>query len=182
MDIEMKNGAVEADRTEPTLSELREQYDFKNENNGLTLLKYLQREKHVVVPASADGIPVKKIGYRAFGGNQNLESVVLPQGLTELDEYAFQDCSALKSVKLPDTLTTIKKGAFNGCFAMESIKVPDSVTQFGTYAFDRDCKVIGERAADWHLMDVIHREKEREEEERWEFWERGENWRAKSSY
>lgn len=61
--------------------------------------------KHFVVPAS-----VKVIGYSAFM-ESNLESIDLPQGLTKIEDNAF-DHSKIRRITLPDTVTSIGKFAF----------------------------------------------------------------------
>lgn len=44
------------------------------------------------------------------------ESVVLPEGTTEINESAFEGCTMLVSVSFPSTLEKISKKAFYGCF------------------------------------------------------------------
>ena len=58
------------------------------------------------------------------------------QGVAEIGNGAFQDCSGLTSVTIPDGVTSIGKQAFSGCSALVSIVIPDSVTSIGTGAFD----------------------------------------------
>ena len=45
-----------------------------------------------------DGIPA--IGNYAFDNCQNLESVVIPNSVTEIGEYTFRDNISLKSVSM----------------------------------------------------------------------------------
>ena len=48
-----------------------------------------------------DGIPA--IGNYAFDNCQNLESVVIPNSVTEIGEYTFRDNISLKELNLPDS-------------------------------------------------------------------------------
>ena len=48
---------------------------------------------------------------------------------------AFQNNVNLTSIVIPDTVTSIGNYAFNGCHGLTSIVIPDSVTSIGEYAF-----------------------------------------------
>ena len=67
--------------------------------------------------------------------SRGIRSLVIPEGVTELADGAFTNCTALESIILPSTLTTIGKRAFSGCTALVSIQIPDSVTVMGESAF-----------------------------------------------
>lgn len=75
----------------------------------------------------ADGVvPTFTAGdYSVFDGCTDLETVILPEGMTELPKNMFLNCTALKNVTLPSTLTKIGDYAFMGCTALESIELPD---------------------------------------------------------
>lgn len=88
----------------------------------------------VVVPANYRGLPVKRIGERAFAGCSALKSVTLPEGLESIGERAFADCSALKSVTLPAGLESIGRAAFSGCDGITDITLPF----VGAYADDAE--------------------------------------------
>ena len=62
-----------------------------------------------------------------WGGNE-IKSVVLPDGLTHIGDYAFNECSSIVSVNIPGTVTSIGDDAFCGCRALTSLVIPDSVT------------------------------------------------------
>ena len=47
-------------------------------------------------------------------GENTIERVEIPEGVKEIQQYAFAKLTALKSVKLPSTLTKIGVGAFEG--------------------------------------------------------------------
>ena len=67
-----------------------------------------------------------------------LTTVTIPEGVTSLGIWAFDNCPALVKVNLPKTLTSIGDYAFEGCTGLRSIEIPNSVTSIGNYAF-RDC-------------------------------------------
>ena len=61
--------------------------------------------------------------------------VVIPDGVVEIGDKAFEDCKNIKRIVIPDGVTTIGTHAFNGCFSLTSIIIPDSVTKIGKSAF-----------------------------------------------
>ena len=40
---------------------------------------------------------------------------IIPEGTTEIEHCAFQNCSSLKSVTIPNSVTEIGESAFEGC-------------------------------------------------------------------
>jgi hypothetical protein len=75
------------------------------------------------------------IGESAFRGCQ-ATSIVIPEGVTTLGNWAIGVCSLLESVTLPSTLTTIGSGTFNYNPKLNNVSVPASVTSISEYAFD----------------------------------------------
>ena len=60
----------------------------------------------------------------------------IPDGVTEIDWYAFLGCANLASITIPNSVTEIGGSAFRGCTSLTSIMIPDSVTEIGGYAFE----------------------------------------------
>ncbi|NLV59445.1 MAG: leucine-rich repeat domain-containing protein [Clostridiales bacterium] len=67
---------------------------------------------------------LKCIGSCAFNGTQNLRHVELPEGLTTLDDLAFRN-SALESIHIPDTVTEFGDNPFAGCKQLRDISLSD---------------------------------------------------------
>ena len=84
-------------------------------------------EKTQATPASSFVIEGKTL--TKFIGAQ--KKVVIPDGVTEIGEGAFADCSSLKSVVIPEGVTVIGNGAFSECSSLKSVVIPDSVTKIG---------------------------------------------------
>ena len=75
------------------------------------------------------------IGAWVFDECKNLESINMPDSVTEIGEGAFYQCTALEKVVLSSALTVVPRHAFTGCEKLESICIPDSVTEIGEWAF-----------------------------------------------
>ena len=98
--------------------------------------------------------------------SSEVSEVVIPEGVSEIADYCFQNCTALKSIKLPSTLKKIGNNAFYNS-GISSIEIPDSVTEIGVAAFGNcsslvsvklpsTLKKIGNRAfADCRLLESI---------------------------
>ena len=82
----------------------------------------------VVVPDEIDGYPVVGIEYGAFSYS-GVTSVVIPEGVTYIEEYAFSGCESLAWVSLPSTMETIGTAAFNNCTSLELVKYNGTETK-----------------------------------------------------
>lgn len=86
---------------------------------------------------------VTKIGSWAFSGcgglyisgSTELFGITIPEGITEIEEGVFSNCTWLRSVVIPSSVTSIGNQAFEGCSALTSITIPDTVTSIGEKAF-----------------------------------------------
>ena len=65
----------------------------------------------------------------------NIQTIVIGDGITSIGEYAFSSCTGVTSIEIPNSVTTIGKYAFSSCTGLTSIEIPNSVTTIGKYAF-----------------------------------------------
>ncbi len=62
-----------------------------------------------------------------FSNRTDFVKIELPEGVVEICDYAFEDCTALEEVVCPASLKKIGKEAFNGCHNLRRIKYGDNV-------------------------------------------------------
>ena len=65
----------------------------------------------------------------------SLESITIPNNVTEIGSNAFWGCSSLTSIEIPNSVTKIGTDAFYGCSSLTSIEIPNSVIYLGDEAF-----------------------------------------------
>lgn len=70
-----------------------------------------------------------------FWGCGNLETLVLPENITLIDEAGISSCTNLVSVTIPNSVTSIGVAAFNSCRSLKNIKLPQNLTSIGSDAF-----------------------------------------------
>lgn len=88
-----------------------------------------------VVP---DGVTV--IDEAAFQRCEQLTSVSFPEGLTTIDNSAFMFCKALQSVQFPKSLKWLEAGAFMYCSSLKSVTLHSKdIDTSGV--FDPDCEI-----------------------------------------
>ena len=90
--------------------------------------------KDIVSATIPEGVTT--INNYAFENCSSLASVTIPKGVTYIGASAFENCRSLTSVTIPDGVTTIKQYAFDGCSSLASVTIPKSVTTIGAHAFD----------------------------------------------
>jgi hypothetical protein len=64
-----------------------------------------------------------------------LTSVIIPDGVITIGEFAFNGCKSLTTISIPSTLSSIGGFAFNGCKSLTSVVIPGGLTTLKTHAF-----------------------------------------------
>lgn len=120
-------------------AEVYEALNYDAYDDHVEITGFAEETADLVIPAEINGLPVTKIGYYAFEGCENLQSVSIPDSVTHIDTSAFQNCTKLAEVTLGSGLTEISASAFAGCVSLVNIVIPDSVTSLGLRSVFNGC-------------------------------------------
>lgn len=101
------------------------------------ILSYQGTDTDVTIPDAFEAVKVSAIGKQAFAYKKDLQTVVIPEGITALGDHAFGECTALTSVSLPEGLIWMGDGVFQGCVLLEKMSLPGSLVRIGWNPFDR---------------------------------------------
>lgn len=74
------------------------------------------------------------INYSDMPG-RNVKRVVISEGITTIEPYAFFGCSNITEVVLPEGLLTMGERAFSNCNSLEQMKIPQSLQSVGRNCF-----------------------------------------------
>jgi predicted ribosomally synthesized peptide with SipW-like signal peptide len=98
-------------------------------------------DTEVLIPSTYNGLPVTAIGYRALQAAdqrncKNITSIIIPDTVTSIGEYAFDGCIKLKEIVIPDSVTSIDLKAFIDCESLTNITLPASLQELGGHVFE----------------------------------------------
>lgn len=91
-------------------------------------------QRTLIFPNRHNGKSVTRILAGVFEGCE-VQEVVMTEGITVIEEQAFQGCRYLKQVVFPNTLREIGTSAFSSCSSLITAALPKTVVQIGEYAF-----------------------------------------------
>ena len=104
---------------------------FTAYNGGYKLVscgtKY-KSETTIEIPAQYEGVNVVAVGNSAFSGFTKLETIKIPNTVSEIDKRAFENCSSLNNVVIPDSVTIIRGAAFLNCTSLTSISFGSGIS------------------------------------------------------
>ena len=66
---------------------------------------------------------------------QEVTDLEIPDGITEIKDYAFYDLDSLRSVKIPSSVKTVGDYAFYECESLSNISIENGVERIGVCAF-----------------------------------------------
>lgn len=89
----------------------------ENEDGTVIISRYIGSETDIVIPLQIGGKTVSAIGNvtgttGAFEGCASITAVVIPDGVTEIQDNAFYGCTSLETVTIPSSVTLLRNCAF----------------------------------------------------------------------
>lgn len=110
--------------------------------DGSAIDQYVGSDDVVRIPPRINGLKVREISEDAFNGNDTITTVILPDGVISVGDYAFAFCDNLETIELNEGLQIIGEGAFYGYNSTNKIKsiiIPSTVTEIEKNSF-RSCQ------------------------------------------
>lgn len=129
--VETQDTVVTAQENSTTeeVTAFSETTDFVIDENGI-LTGYTGTATNVIIPEG-----VVEIGEEAFNLNSNMEYVEFPSTLKSIGDSAFAFCTSLKEIVLPQSVVSIGDEAFASCTTLEKVILNEGLLYIGDYAF-----------------------------------------------
>lgn len=108
----------------------------------------------LTIPEYIDGKPVTEIGSYAFS-TTNITEVYIPNTVTLISSYAFDNCPNLKVVHIGENVQAINHSAFNYCPSLTTVYMGDCVEYISSYAF-AECISLENIELSSSLSDINH--------------------------
>ena len=80
-------------------------------------------------------------GASLYLNGKKLEEAVIPEGVTEIKQYAFYHCQSITTLSIPGSVKKICDSAFEGCSALTDITIGEGVKTIGCAVF-KDCEAL----------------------------------------
>ena len=113
----------------------------ENEDGTVTISRYIGTETDIVIPPQIGGKTVSAIGNvtgttGAFEGCTSITAVVIPDGVTEIQDNAFYGCTSLETVTIPSSVTLLRNCAFCDCPNLRAVYFKGDAPQQANYVVD----------------------------------------------
>lgn len=60
---------------------------------------------------------------------ERVKNVVIEDGITKLEQFAFQNCKSLKNIQIPNSVEIIESNALMDCQSLTSFTIPDKIAK-----------------------------------------------------
>ena len=73
--------------------------------------------------------------HNLYVNGENVTKLIIPEGVTEIKDYAFYNCTGITEVVIPSSVTRIGNNAFYGCENLANVEIQGTIESMGYNAF-----------------------------------------------
>ena len=103
-------------------------FEYKEEDGGIVITKYVGSGEHVVIPKTIDGKNV--VAIEGAFSSSNIVSLVMPDTVLYVSWGAFNGCEKLTDIKMSESLITVGWGSFTNCRSLTDIDLSMDSLQY----------------------------------------------------
>ncbi|MFI3255558.1 MAG: leucine-rich repeat domain-containing protein [Eubacteriales bacterium] len=147
----------------PTLKQFKTKWKCKKVDGGICVTEYIGSETNETIPVElADGTkivalqkiisgkekpiptgslkhltieaPITSLTQNAFHASE-LESIILPDTMETIGNFAFTYCEKLKNIVFPPNLKILPDAVCGACYSLEEVTLPENLEEIGAHAF-----------------------------------------------
>lgn len=107
---------------------------YTSEAGAAYFIAYMGEDTELTLPQNYNGGNYA-VNNRAFFEDGKLKSISLPNNVTSIGDYTFQNCTVLEEITIGSGVKYIGEYAFAYCSALSAIEIPDSVDSINDYTF-----------------------------------------------
>ena len=115
-----------------SITDIEKNYVFDKETGNI--IAYLGDEKEVIIPSEINNVKVTGISsygvlFRSdlcdgiFRTDTKVEKLIIPEGVTHIDDFALACAENLKEVTIPSSVETLGNRVFDGCKTLEKVVI-----------------------------------------------------------
>ena len=102
---------------------------FKACDGGYEVIGYTGDNPIVTIPSTYKSLPILTIGLDRknedrFAGNENIKELIIPDGVTKIEDYTFESCINLTTVTIPTSVTDMGHYSFSRCDKLSVATLP----------------------------------------------------------
>jgi len=131
-------------------------YELSEDGLSYIVTDYVGKSGDVIVPTKHEGISITRIEEKAFSyseirnvlicegvleigfaafSNSDMESITIPESVTNIEKSAFVGCSKLKRIVIPQNISSLPDGLFADCTNLTEIILPNSLYKIPRFTF-----------------------------------------------
>ena len=107
------------------------EWSYQTYSGVATIISATANEDSLSIPEMLNGAVVVEIPTACFAQVANLKCVAIPGSVTNIDAYAFYNCTNLEEVVFNEGLQKIESGAFAKCEKLRTVTLPTTLVSLG---------------------------------------------------